>query len=459
MKCWYLEELADFFALVEEKLEGSDFTLEPASQSTLVELDAAAECEIAIVPLSPAQDKDHVQQLKTLEKVALNSAGIPVIAFLKSPDIQLIKLATQHGAYDYFASRQSMAELQIVLRRASQHRDLVKQVGRAAVPAQAKASFSAFLGNDAAMTAVVQVAQKIARTDANVLITGETGTGKELLARALHEASSRESEPFVAVACSSLPETLIEAELFGHERGAFTGAVTARRGRFEAAERGTIFLDEIGELTPSLQVKLLRVLQERTFERLGSNQSRPMHARVICATNRDLRAMAHAGQFRLDLYFRLNTLELQLPPLRERVGDILPLANTFLRRYGDQLGRPALRFSAAVLCAIRRYPWPGNVRELQHVIERAALLCDGPEVLLEHLPKEMVFDDSGSITSESESFEAEVRQFKRKLIEQRLREAGNNKVRAARSLQLSRSSLHRLIDELEIGKPQSSVIN
>jgi DNA-binding NtrC family response regulator len=294
---------------------------------------------------------------------------------------------------------------------------------------------------------VFQLAQRVAQTDATVLVTGESGTGKELVARAIHQASPRAKEPFVAVACSSLPETLIESELFGHEKGAFTGANAVRQGRFEAAGQGTIFLDEIGELSPAMQVKLLRVLQERTFERLGSNKPVAMEARVICATNRNLKQLVEQGSFRLDLYYRLNTVELELPPLRERRDDITLLAHAFLQSFAERHQKPARRISPAALCALQEYDWPGNVRELQNVLERAVVISDGPDIRINHLPSQFAGWEE---ETEPASFEEEVRNFKRRLIQRTLQEYGNNKLQAARSLKIARSSLHRLIDELDI---------
>ena len=237
--------------------------------------------------------------------------------------------------------------------------------------------------------------------------------------------------------------------MFGHEKGAFTGAVAMRRGRFEAAERGTIFLDEVGELTPGLQVKLLRVLQERKFERLGSNQQRPMEARIICATHRGLGEMMTSGAFRADLYYRLNTIEVPLPALRQRPDDVPLLANYFLQRQVQHHQRTARRISLAAMGALARYQWPGNIRELEHAIEHAVVLCEGPELQLEHLPA-AVRQQSWGKEPDVLSFEREVRRFKRRLVQKGLERCRNNKVRAAQLLNISRSSLHRLILELGI---------
>jgi len=314
-------------------------------------------------------------------------------------------------------------------------------------------NFEEIIGESIAWKRVLEQVETVSPTDSTALILGETGTGKELIARAIHNLSGRHERTFVKLNCAAIPTGLLESELFGHEKGAFTGAIAMRRGRFEAAQRGTLFLDEIGELSPALQVKLLRVLQERTFERLGSNEQRRMEARVICATNRDLKLMVQVGTFRSDLYYRLKTIEMHMPPLRERRDDIVLLAHQFLQKHAPHLESGSCRFSPAALSAMKRYSWPGNVRELQHVIERAVVICDGTEIRLEHLPSEVVSEKDDEFPLESSSFEFEVRTFKRHLIQKRLRDSGNNKVQAARLLKISRSSLHRLIEELGIQQP------
>jgi len=410
----------------------------------------SSQCEVLIVGLPAPGGAQFEKRLESLKKLVLNPAGIPVIAFLSTHDRQVIREAIAAGAYDYFVETSPLEELRIVLRRAAQLRELSQELERLRTPAAA--DFGFLIGTDPAMIQILQFASKIAASDATVLITGETGTGKELLAQAIHAASPRGRFPFVPVACSSLPETLIETELFGHERGAFTGAVGMRRGRFEAAERGTLFLDEVGELSPGLQIKLLRVLQERTFERVGSNQPRPMEARIICATHRNLHALVPSGDFRADLYYRLNTIEIEVPPLRARRDDIVVLACNFLQTFAERHNRPARRISLAVMSALRMYPWPGNVRELQHVIERAVVVCDVPEIRLEHMPRTLL---QSTYQERDDSLESEVRSFKRQLIRKSLERNGNNKAQAARSLRISRSSLHRLIDELGIPQPPS----
>ncbi|MFP5221995.1 MAG: sigma-54 interaction domain-containing protein [Acidobacteriota bacterium] len=250
------------------------------------------------------------------------------------------------------------------------------------------------IGKSPALTSVFSVLSKVAPTDSTVLVTGESGTGKELLVRALHANSRRHSKPFVPVNCGAIPRELLESELFGHEKGAFTHAIRSRAGRFELADGGTIFLDEIGEMDLSLQVKILRVLQEKEFERVGGSRTMKVDVRIVAATNRDLEAEVAAGRFREDLFYRLNVIPMHLPPLRERGDDILILAETFLRRFCENKERTILAVPTATRNMFLRYGWPGNVRELENLMERLSILCDHDEVRPEDLPKK-VWDGLG----------------------------------------------------------------
>ncbi len=242
------------------------------------------------------------------------------------------------------------------------------------------------VGSSEPMRRVLEQIRKVAATDATVLVLGESGTGKELVARAIHDGSPRREKPFVSVSCAAIPEGLLESELFGHERGAFTGAIRRKLGRFELAHEGTLFLDEVGEIPPSIQVKLLRVLQERRFERVGGEETVEVDVRVVSATNRDLAGMVKAGRFREDLFYRLDVVPIALPPLRERPGDVEELARTFLGRIAPRLGRSVTGFSAEALELLRRHRWPGNVRELENVVEQALVFVEGAEVRPEDLP-------------------------------------------------------------------------
>ena len=448
MRILFVDPRTDFFHFLGEKL-GPDFQLEALAD---LEPDSILSADVIILGFPPDAD-EREEQVARLQPLVRTPGVAPVVAFFSAPDRQAMRDALAQGAYDVFVETGSMQELRIVLARAARYHELNREVTRLRQAPVHATGFDSVIGSDAKMQSMLTFAAKVAPTDANLLITGETGTGKELLAHAMHRASPRAGHPFVAVACSSLPETLIEAELFGHEKGAFTGAAIQRRGRFEAAERGTIFLDEIGELSPALQVKLLRVLQERSFERLGSNHTRRMEARVICATHRNLWELVKSGEFRADLYYRLNTVEIQLPPLRERRDDIVPLALSFLRSYAAKHNRPARRLAPLTMSMLQEYDWPGNVRELQNVIERAVVVSDDAEIRCEHLPVQFSVPIAHNFEGEDLTFDGEVRNFKRRLIQRTLIENGNNKLQAARSLKIARSSLHRLIDELDVNLP------
>jgi len=308
------------------------------------------------------------------------------------------------------------------------------------------------VGNSPKMRELRQLIQTVAVTDARVLILGESGTGKELVARAIHNLGSRSNRPFVAVSCGAIPETLIESELFGHEKGAFTGSAGAREGFFEKAGDGTLFLDEIGELSPYTQVKLLRVLQQREFSRLGSNRLIPLRARLIFATHQDLGEMVAQGKFRQDLYYRINVLRIHSPALQERSEDIPQIAGHFLRQYCQSYQKQIKTIEPSAMALLQSYAWPGNVRELENVIQRAIIVARGESIRLEDLPlnlhEESVVDISDY--QPAGSFERQLRDYKVKLAATAVRDNNGNKTMAARSLCISRAYLHRLI---RLGEP------
>jgi two-component system, NtrC family, response regulator AtoC len=314
------------------------------------------------------------------------------------------------------------------------------------------ARFGELIGSTPAMTAVFDLAAKVATCDVTVLISGETGTGKELIARAIHQRSSRAQGPFIAFSCANLPDTLIDDELFGHEKGAFTGASGSRQGRFEAANGGTLFLDEIGDLPLALQSRLLRVIQERTFERLGGSSTVALDIRLICATHRDLEAMVKEGTFREDLLYRLNVVQLRMPAFRDRRGDIARLADCFLRRFASKFDKQVLRFSSESLRALHEYQWPGNVRELENVVQRAVALAETSTVELDQLPPQISGVAVQRRAETEMGYEGAVREFKRRLIVRTLRDCEGNKTRAAKTLHMARPYLHRLIDDLELAQ-------
>jgi DNA-binding NtrC family response regulator len=310
------------------------------------------------------------------------------------------------------------------------------------------------------MQEIFNLARRIAPADVNVLITGETGTGKELMARAIHQMGSRSGGPLVAFSCANLPDTLIEDELFGHEKGAFTGAFLGRQGRIEAANQGSLFLDEVGDLPIGLQPKLLRVLQERSFERLGSNRNIEVDVRLISATNQKLSELVKQGKFREDLYYRLNVVEVHLPPLRERRDDISLLAHHFLQKYARVFKKNVIRFSPSVLAAFDQYDWPGNVRELENVIQRAIVLSEGQTLEPSSLPVAFRGAEPEPVAPQgaATSYEGELRRFKKNLVLRTLQQCGWRKAESARALGVARGYLHRLINQLEIREPEESTV-
>jgi Nif-specific regulatory protein len=314
---------------------------------------------------------------------------------------------------------------------------------------QQKYDFRNIVGTSKEMRDVYEQIAQVAPAGATVLIRGESGTGKELVAHAIHYNSPRSSKPFVKVNCAALPESLIESELFGHEKGAFTGAVTRKRGRFELAEGGTLFLDEIGDLSPAMQVKLLRVLQEREFERVGGTETLKVNVRMITATNVDLEQAVSEVRFRSDLYYRLNVFSIYLPPLRERKTDILLLADHFLEKYGGQNGKRIKRISTPAIDMLMSYHWPGNVRELENVIERATLVCESNVIHGYHLPPTLqTAEGSGTVTKMS--LEQAINSFEKDLIQDALKTTRGNRARAARLLDTTERILGYKVKKYEI---------
>ena len=410
-------------------------------------------CEVALLDLrNSSTGGDQALGIRAMDQIRESVSRPPMVVFCDEEDRSLMDRAMERGAYDTVANPPNMIELRLILQRAAKMRRAEEELEHLRMHAQDGARMDDLLGTSGPMQELFALSQKIATCDVSVLITGETGTGKELLARAIHRISARAARPLVAFSCANLPETLIEDELFGHEKGAFTGALTSRRGRLEMAERGTLFLDEIGDLSMSLQPKLLRVLQERSFERLGSSATTSVNIRVISASNRNLTELVQQGRFREDLYYRINVVQMHIPPLRERHDDIPLLANHFLQLASRQFNKKANAFSASALRSLEEYNWPGNVRELENAVKRAVVLVDGETVELWHLPASIL--PAGEGPSLARSYEESVRQFKRRLIIRTLRECGWQKAETARALGIARGYLHRLINQLDIRKKE-----
>jgi Nif-specific regulatory protein len=294
--------------------------------------------------------------------------------------------AMKLGAEDYLAKPIDVEELEVILQKVLEKRRLLEEARVLRERVHQKYRFENLVGESPDMLAAFKTVRQVAPSSSSVLLLGESGTGKELFAQALHQSSPRKDKPFVKVACAALPETLLESELFGHEKGSFTGALYSRAGRFEMADGGTLFLDEIGDVSPTVQVKLLRFLEEREFERVGGNRTYKVDVRIVCATHRDLEKKLEDGSFREDLYYRLNVIEIHIPPLRERGEDIPVLAHHFLKKFSDANGKDVRRISDEALALLLRHSWPGNVRELENAVERAVVLASEPVLTPDHFP-------------------------------------------------------------------------
>jgi two-component system response regulator HydG len=393
-----------------------------------------------------------------LESLQGMPAAPLVIVITAHGDMAKAVRAMRAGAYDFVAKPFDAATIQLVVKRALETRGLRTQVHSLSKELGRRHLW--VRGPDPAMARIAETVERIAPSTATVLLLGETGTGKEVIARAIHLQSTRREQPFVAVNCAVLKGELLESELFGHEKGAFTGADRARPGRVEAARGGTLFLDEIGELPPNLQAKLLRLLQEKEYERLGSDRTQRADIRLVAATNRDLPAAIQTGAFREDLYYRLKVISIRIPPLRERPSDILVLAEWLLGQHAAESARSPPRLSEEVKQALLRYAWPGNVRELSNVMERCVLLaCD--VVALCDLPEELMGGDAaspGSVTQVEDLFaldyNAAVTAARRLIVAKALEQAGGHQTRAAERLGVTQPYLSRLVKQLGIRRDE-----
>lgn len=395
----------------------------------------------------PPHVDDLSEGLAIIEAARRGRLAVPVVVITGSNSKHAALEAVKRGAYGFFQKPLDAEEVLHIVRQAVRLRRLEQEIVHLRDELAGSRGFNHLIGASTSLEKTIKQARAVATTSATVLLIGENGTGKEMLARAIHEESPRAQAPFIGVSCAALPETLIESELFGHEKGAFTSAVQARKGRFELADGGTLFLDEISELTPSMQVKLLRVLQERAFERLGGTKTLTVDIRLIAASNRDLEKEIESGAFRRDLFYRLNVVPLVLPPLRERQDDIPVLAAHFALKAAEKHGRQKPELLPELIDALQDYDWPGNVRELENLIERIVVLTDGPRLGLEFLPEKMLRVLPDANKADETTLEGAVTAVRRRLIVAALRAAGHNKVAAAKRLGISRSYLHRLINE------------
>jgi DNA-binding NtrC family response regulator len=415
-----------------------------SNKANLQRLVAEDQVDVLILDLD-ANYSSVEEQLEFFQEV--RETRIPVVVMTEDNRRSTVIELLQLGIYDYLRKPPSLPELKIVIRRAHEQATLRKELDKTKARLRAASRCDGLIGSSARSQVVYDLIRRVANLDAFVLITGESGTGKELVARAIHNLSGRAKAPFVAVSCGAIPETLIEAELFGHEKGAFTGTNGAREGYMEQAGEGTLLLDEIGELSLQTQVKLLRVLQQREFSRLGSSKLIPLKARVVFATHRNLSDMVTAGTFRRDLFYRVNVMRINVPPLRERTEDISLLAEHFLQQYATAYHKPVREIRPNAMALLFEYDWPGNVRELENLIQGAVIMSEGESLGPEDLPEPLQQADLMGISDTllTGSFEDQLREYKIKLANKAIQECNGNKTLAARSLNISRAYLHRLI--------------
>jgi two-component system, NtrC family, response regulator len=398
--------------------------------------------------LPPAEDGAQ-EGLKALDDIVKRAPTTKVVVVTGNGDRVNAIRAIQLGAFDYHSKPIDIGGLKVVLRRAAYLQTLESDAEKHLKSQETSVRFEDILGAATSMREIFAAVARVSKTDATVLIQGESGTGKELLARAIHSNSARKSRPFVAINCGAIPETLLESELFGHEKGAYTGAHIQRKGRFELADGGTLFLDEIAEMSVPLQVKLLRFLQDRQIERVGGRETIRVDVRIIAATNKDLRSELQAGRFREDLYYRLSVVNLNVPPLRDRGEDLILIANAFLRRHAQEQRRK-LRFSRGALEAMTRYRWPGNVRELENAVQRAAIMSQGQFIEAADLG---IAVESASVEPASEDRpslrEARGRAERQALVDALIQTRGNIS-QAAKQLGVSRPTFHGLLTKFQV---------
>jgi len=417
---------------------------------------------------------DGIQALREMKRI---NPALTVVMITAVENQETALEAVRQGAYDFFNKPFELAEIRVVVRRAVEKRQLLRQISSLESRLLDRLSFDRIIGRSDSMQEVYDLIGRVVSNDVTVLVTGESGTGKELVAQAIHYHSARRSKPFMSVNCAAIPETLLESELFGHERGAFTGAVGMKPGKFEAAEGGTIFLDEVGDMPLSLQSKLLRVLQEREIVRVGATKPVKVDLRVIAATNQKLEAMVAERSFREDLYFRLNVLPIHIPPLRRRRADIPMLVAHFIGMYNPRLNRGMQGVEDDALAALERYDWPGNVRELENVIQRAMVMSTGSMITLEHLPAHVRSAKAADSTLSSEGVpgvdnamlddlsvplqekvERFAEQIEVRLIKAALQKANFHRQATADLLGISRKSLHNKMVRYELfaGRPDTT---
>jgi DNA-binding NtrC family response regulator len=389
--------------------------------------------------------------LSLLRALQQQGADVTTLLLTAQGTVETAVEAIKEGAYDYLTKPIDIQRLKILLDKIVERLETMREVKALRRQLRESGTFGSLIGASPEMRKIYSIVEQAAPTSASVLITGESGTGKELIAQTIHQLSPRSSFPFVAINCAAIPETLLESEIFGHEKGAFTGAADRRQGCFELADRGTLFLDEIGEMTPATQVKLLRVLQERKFRRLGGRVEQSVDVRVIAATNVDPLEAVQKGKLREDLYYRLNVFSFRLPPLRERKEDLPLLVQAFINEFNNRNQKSIAAIDQSAMRLLERHNWPGNVRELRNVIERATILSPGPFIELKHLPPSLC--DEPPVQTQPQVALAPgitVEEAERRLIMMTLEHTRDNKTRAAEILGISLKTLHNKLNKLRL---------
>jgi two-component system, NtrC family, response regulator len=378
-----VDDEKNYLLVMETLLSGANYEVLTAdSGEEALELTRRNDLDLIITDMK----MPRMSGIELMEQLKQVYPELPVIMMTAYGTVEKAVEAMKKGAFDYILKPFKNEELLLTIAKALDLRHLLTENRRLKQDLEQRYRFENIVGNSKAMQSIFAMVEKVAQTRATVLISGESGTGKELIARAVHHRSPRNTGPFISVNCGALTETLLESELFGHEKGAFTHAVAMRKGRFELAEAGTLFLDEVAEMSPALQVKLLRVLQEMEFERVGGTKTIRVDVRVVAASNRELKAEVEAGNFREDLFYRLNVVHMQMPPLRQRSEDIPLLVTHFIQKYAEANHKTGVRLEPEVMKILLRYPWPGNVRELENMIERAVILCSNNTITDQDLP-------------------------------------------------------------------------
>jgi DNA-binding NtrC family response regulator len=452
-----VEDKAELRAMLRKALERAGYTVEEAPDGNTAIDKVRSRRYLLVLSDLKLPGKSGLDVLREARRV---EPTLPVILVTAYGSVEEAVTAMKEGAFDFIQKPVDLDHLKLLLERAAQQQELLRENLLLREEYAARYGFPRIVGEHPAMKEASQMTQRVAATDSTVLVLGESGTGKELFARAIHHLSPRAEHPFVALNCAAIPEGLVENELFGHERGAYTGAGARKIGKLELAHRGTLFLDEIGELPLASQSKLLRVLEEKKFERVGGTQEIEVSVRILTATNKDLRTAVAEKTFREDLFFRISAVPITIPPLRERGDDVLLLAEHFLERFRREFRKPALKFSGATRARLLTYSWPGNVRELQNAIERAAILTNGPTIdesglqlpsarpTPEELPGGMLEEEflwEGPLEEVSQRAVAYVERFK---IQNALQESKWNKTRAAEKLGVSYKTLLNKIRSL-----------